>query len=266
MFGNSFYNETTRRYVAIFGTLFNDIQISRKDNDKTEQQRFTVPISYGPSQKFLAKIKQDPKFDSPAIALPRMSFEIVGMAYDSTRKLNTNVGDNTQSAEDAKLFRKQFVPAPYNIEFEMSIMAKYSEDGLKIIEQILPYFKPQWTVSVKLVDDLALHWDIPIELNSINVSEEYEGTFEERRVVMWTLNFTMRGYYLGPSVNKKVIKFANTSVYGSLTANTALEKVTAQPGLTANGEPTTDVLESIDYQSINFDDEWAYIVNIEDAT
>lgn len=266
MFGNSpFYHETTRRYVAVFGTLFNDIKIERRDNNDTLVQTLKVPVNYGPMQKFLARIEGDPELNAPAITLPRMTFEIVGMNYDGERKLSSTMRNSRQSASDSRTFDTQFAPTPYNLDFQLNIMTKYNEDGTKILEQILPFFKPDFTMSVKMVDDLDLYLDVAVILNGVSTEDVYEGSFEERRSLIWTLSFTLKGYYFGPVQQKKVIKFANTQIFTSTTeAVDPTVKITTQPGLTANGDPTTDISQSIEYLNINGDDDWAYIVQIED--
>ena len=209
MYGNHFYNETTRRYVAVFGTMFNDIEISRKTGSTTTQQ-MKVPINYAPMQKILARIDQNLQNNAPAITLPRMSFEMTGMTYAPDRKLTsvtklvTGVSDGTKTS--------MFAPAPYDIEFQLNIMTKYNEDGTKIIEQILPFFKPDCTVSVKLIDELGTYFDIPIVLNSVSQEDTYEGDFESRRALIWTLNFTMKGYFFGPVSTKKQITFVDVDL------------------------------------------------------
>lgn len=263
MFGNSFYNQTTRRYVAIFGTLFNDISIGRSNNSGVETQRFKVPVNYGPMQKFLSKLEQDPELRSQAITLPRISFELTSMQYDGERKL-TNRLLNKKQVVAADRVRTQFTPAPYNLNFQLNIMTKYLEDGTKILEQILPFFKPEFTVTAKMIDDMDLLVDIPIVLNSVSTEDTYEGSYEERRALIWTLDFTLKGYYYGPTSDKKVIKFANTNVYSSMTATQPVERVTVQPGLTANGQPTTSIANTVPYADIKIDDDWAYIVQIVD--
>lgn len=266
MFGNRFYNQTTRRYVSMFGTLFNDIVIYRRDNDDNIQQTIKVPIAYGPMQKFLAKLEQDPNLTAPAMLLPRMSFEIVGMNYDGERKLTSSFRNSVAIPGDNGSYKTALSPTPYNLEFELAIMTKYTEDGTKILEQILPFFKPEFTPSVKLLDDLEYYLDVPVVLNSITTEDTYEGSFEERRALIWTLSFTVKGWYFGPATDKKVIKFSTVNSYGSLTANDAFETVTVRPGLTANGEPTTDINETVPYADINGEDDWDYIVTIIDNT
>lgn len=266
MFGINFYNETTRRYVAVFGTLFNDIVITRKDNSGTTIQSIPVPVNYGPMQKFLAKLEQDPNLSAPAMTLPRITFEIVSMTYDGERKLNNLIRNTVPSSTDNGVYNTQYAPAPYNLEFQLNIMTKYDEDGSKIIEQILPYFKPEFTPTVKLIDDLELYLDIPVILNSISKEDAYENDFLTRRSLIWTLNFTMKGYYFGPVTTRKVIKFANANLYSNTVADTPDEIVRVRPGLTANGQPTSNVSLSVAAAEINFEDDWAYISYIEDYT
>lgn len=262
MFGHAFYHQTTRRYVAIFGTLFNDISISRADSSGNTVQTMKVPLNYGPMDKFLARTQQDEDFTAPAITLPRMSFELMSMNYDGDRKL-TNMTRNIKGITSNDRVRAQYTPAPYNLEFELNIMTKYAEDGPKIIEQILPFFKPEFTVTAKLIDEMDLLTDIPVVLNSVRSEDTYEGSYEERRSLTWTLSFTLKGYYYGPVTEKKVIKFANTNIYSSMTATQPSTNITVQPGLTANGQPTTDITQTIPYADINVDDDWAFIVKVE---
>ena len=271
MFGHNFYHGTLRRYVTIFGTLFNEILISREDNSDATQKTFRVPIAYGPMQKFLARLEAGPKYlAATAISLPRMSFELTNIVYDPERRLSGRIR-NTKPTSNNNILLSQFAPAPYNMDFTLNIMAKYAEDGTKILEQILPFFKPDWTSSVKLVDSLEEYYDIPTILTSITSEEVYEGDFATRRVVMWTLTFTMKGYFFGPVTSKKIIKFANTNFYasprdGDFTTNTSpAERVKIYPGLTEGGEPTTFANNTIDYDNINKDDDWGYIIVIEDV-
>jgi hypothetical protein len=232
MFGTSFYNETTRRYVAVFGTLFNDIQISRKDNSANTIQTMTVPVNYGPMQKFLARLEQDPNLTAPQITLPRISFEMTGLTYDGERNLTVLNRHSKFITSNNASFNTQFTPAPYNITFQLNIMTKFQEDGTKIMEQILPYFKPDFTPTVKLIDDVDMHLDIPIVLDNVTFEDTYEGNFEQRRALVWTLTFTLKGYYFGPVTQKKIIKFVKTNFYQALDADTYVQFVTVQPGLT----------------------------------
>lgn len=266
MLGYHFYNETTRRYVAVFGTVFNDLRITRKDNNSNTVQTMTVPINYGPYQKFLARLEQNPDLRAPQITLPRITFEITNMQYDSTRSLTPATKHARPITSNNASYNTQLTPAPYNITFQLNILTKFQEDGLKIIEQILPFFKPDYAPSVKLIDDMDLSFDIPIILDNISSQDLYDGNFEERRVLTWTLNFTMKAYYFGPVTPKKVIKFVQSNLYADLNANVVAQSITVQPGLTIAGDPTTDINETVPYSDINFDDDWAYIVQIEDFT
>lgn len=266
MLGNpSFYHETTRRYIAMFGTMFNEIEISRGEGGGLQTMK--VPITYAPIQKFMAKILQDPDLDKPsALTMPRMSFELLDITYAGDRKLTSHQFRKTAQGLDDNSFLRQFVPAPYDLTFQLNIVVKYPEDGFKIVEQILPYFKPEWTSSVQLIDQFDILYDIPTILNSVSYEDTYDGDFKDRRAVIWTLSFTIHAWYFGPATTKKIIKFANTSVYSTLSANTPMESVLVQPGLTANGEPTTDINETVPYADINEEDDWAFIVRVEEAT
>jgi hypothetical protein len=259
-FVNHFYNATTRKYVALFGTIFNKIRITRTTNAGVQEQSIIIPIAYGPFQKFLARITQDPNLNNPsAITLPRMSFEITNMVYDGTRKISSKqkIQKNSSEIDNQKSF--VWSAAPYNIDFSLYIMTKYSEDATKIVEQIIPFFRPEWTATVKLIDDLD-PIDIPIILNGITNEELYEGSFEERRSVLWTLNFTMKAWYFGPERQKKIIKFVDVDIWDTLDASKLpIEGVNVYPGLTANGEPTTDPDLTIQYTDIEYDDDWGVI-------
>lgn len=213
MFGNEFYNETIRRYVIVFGTMFNDMVVWRRNNAGSIVKRIKVPIAYGPRAKFLSRIQQDPNLTKPdAISLPRMSFQISGYNYDSTRKLTT-VGQIKAPVANNMVNASIYNPVPWNIDFELSIYVLNAEDGTQLIEQILPYFTPEWTNTIKLVDDLDLRMDVPVVLNTINTEDTYEDAFENRRTIIHTLNFTMKGYVFGPVKNKDIINTANTRTF-----------------------------------------------------
>ena len=265
---NHFYNQLTRKYVALFGTYFNQLKIKRKDNAGDVVQEMIVPISYAPHQKILARLNQDPDFKAQAITLPRMSFEINAMFYDGERKLAPTRRVLQTVANETTGSRNYFwVPAPYNIQFSLNIMASYAEDAVKIVEQIIPVFNPEFTSTVKLIPDLD-PLDIPLVLNDIQNEEIYEGDFLERRAIMWTLNFTMKAWYFGPNKERQVIKFIQTNVASTVPAsdanNTFDSAVVLQPGMTANNEPTTDPDLTIDFNDIDFDDNWATVSFVDD--
>jgi len=231
MYGNHFYNESTRRYVAVFGTLFNDIIIERKDNANTSVSKIKVPVNYAPMQKILAKLDQDPKLNAPAMTLPRMSFEITGMTYSAERKLTSLTKQAKAISTDDKSATALFTPAPYDIEFQLNIMTKYNEDASKILEQIVPFFKPDITVGVKMIDTLANFVDIPVILNSVAMEDTYESDFETRRALIYTLSFTMKAYFFGPTSTKKLIKFIDVDLYPSFTPADGGEQIHITPGV-----------------------------------
>lgn len=236
---NYFYNETTRKYVAVFGTIFNQIRIERAKADGTVVQDLIVPLNYGPQQKFLARLQQDPNLDrKSAISLPRMSFEIMSMAYDPERKIGQTQKIMRTNTEVTGQRGFTYVGAPYNLEFQLSIMTKYSEDAAKILEQIIPFFQPDFTQTVKLIPDID-PIDIPIILNGVTTEEIYEGTFQERRSVLYTLTFTMKGWFYGPQRKASVIKFIDTNFYSNTHPTNApfVEGVDIRPGMDSQGNP-----------------------------
>jgi len=230
MYGTHFYNESTRRYVAVFGTMFNNLQIERKSGS-TSVQKMKVPINYAPMQKILAKLEQDPNLNAPAITLPRMSFEITGMNYSSERKLTSMTKQVKGSPASDGRVSTMFAPAPYDIEFQLNIMTKYNEDGMKILEQILPYFKPDCTVSVKMIDELNTYVDIPVVLSSVSQEDSYEADFQTRRALIWTLNFTMKAFFFGPTTPKKQIKFVDVDLYPSFEDWNGGEQIAVTPAV-----------------------------------
>lgn len=240
---NYFYNETTRKYVAVFGTIFNQLKIARKKNDGTGHQSMIVPLSYAPFQKVLARVNADPDLLNSrrtAVRLPRMSFEITSIAYDPSRKIgSTQKMRKENKAENDSSRSFLYSSVPYNIDFSLYIMTKYAEDASQLMEQILPFFTPDWTVSAKMVPDLD-PIDIPVILNSVTTEDLYEGDFETRQSVLYTLSFTLKGYYFGPEKQKKVIKFIEADFATGTLANTAFEeRLTIRPGLDTEGNPVT---------------------------
>lgn len=245
---NHFYNSTTRKYVALFGTLFNQIKIKRTTSAAgvtPVTQEIIVPLAYAPFQKVLARVNQDPNLLNSrraAIQLPRMSFEITNMFYDSQRKIATTQKLIRNSAENDDDQRGViYSGVPYNLDFSLYIMTKYSEDATKVLEQILPFFTPDWTVSARMLDDID-PIDIPVVLNGVSVEELYEGNFEERQTVLHTLNFTLKGWYFGPEREKKVIKFVEANLSADTATDAAFqESVKVYPGLDSEGNPVTTV-------------------------
>jgi len=204
MFGTYFYHQTSRKMVVAFGTLFNNIEVRRTDSSDAVTEVIKIPLSYGPKDKMLIRISQDPNLNPKvALTVPRMGFELTAMSYDGARKLNT-MGRNVKKGTTG--LKKQFNPVPYNWDFSLYVFVKNAEDGTQILEQILPFFTPDFTVTMTLVSGMTIKMDIPLVLNSVSSEDTYEGDFATRRSIIWTLSFLMKGF-LYPSVtdNAKVI-------------------------------------------------------------
>ena len=228
MFGTYFYNETIRRSVSIFGTLFNNIKVKKTKADGTVLTEQLVPISYGPKQKFLQRLAEEPNLtdgNRTQISLPRMAFQVTGFEYDQARQQNKLIRHAKTTLESNGEDRKfQYNPAPYNLNFTLSVLAKNMSDALQITEQILPYFQPEYTVTMKMIDSMSDVRDVPIILNSVSMDDQFEGTFEERRVIEFNLEFTMKLYFFGPVYTGDVItnvierEYINDSVSGQFTS------------------------------------------------
>ena len=198
-----FYNEIFRKTIISFGTLFNNITV------KQEGSVVKVPLAYGPIQKFLARLEQAPNLNqSVAISLPRMSFEFIGITYDPSRKVTTTQQFTVKDPDDGTETKKVFMPVPYNMQFELAIMCKLNDDALQIVEQILPYFQPQYNLTVQLMETIKEKRDIPIVLENVTMQDDYEGDYTSRRVLMYTMRFTAKTYLFGPvtSATKDIIK------------------------------------------------------------
>jgi len=196
MLGKYYYHQIIRKTIVSFGTLFNEIYIKHKNDDDDIISDMRVPLGYGPTQKFLAKIQQQEQLNKPvAITLPRMSFEMTSIQYDATRKAGVT---QTFKASDGTNLKKVFMPVPYNIGFELNILTKLNDDALQIVEQILPYFQPSFNLTVDLIDSIGEKRDIPIVLDSVSFQDDYEGDFSTRRSLIYTLQFTAKTYLFGP--------------------------------------------------------------------
>jgi hypothetical protein len=196
MLGTYFYHEIIRRTVISFGTLFNNINIRHKNSSDENISEIKVPLAYGPIQKFLARIEQQPELNKPiAMTLPRMAFEMTSIQYDPSRKANIT---QTFKASDGNNFKKVFLPVPYNIGFQLNLISKLQDDALQVIEQILPYFQPAFNLTVNLIDSIGEKRDIPVVLDSVSFTDDYEGDFSTRRILIYTFNFTAKTYLFGP--------------------------------------------------------------------
>ena len=207
MLGQQFYHETIRKVVVAFGSMFNDIHLVRKDNDGNISQSMKVPLAYGPRQKFLARLREDADLTKAvAVTLPRIGFEIAGISYDPIRKLNRVQKFKKVKGAKSSQLDTQYMPVPYNMEFSLYIMAKQSDDALQIVEQILPYFQPDYTVTINDNTDMGIKRDVPVILSSINYEDTYEGDFTSRTTIIYTLTFTAKFYLYGPVTSSKIIK------------------------------------------------------------
>lgn len=269
MFRQTFYFGTIRKYVTLFGTLFDDILIERTNSTGHLTSLIKVPITYAPKDKMLARTLADPDIDRQTAVptLPVMSFEMTGITYDGSRKLNT-IRRTVVSDTDPNKMKYQYAPVAYNIGFRLHIYVKNAEDGTKIIEQILPYFTPDWTTTVQLIPEMEITLEIPVVLDRISQEDSYDGSFKERRAITWTLDFTLKGYMYGPIKKGSIIKFANTVYYapsGTLESGVGTTEPTmygtVQPGLTANGQPTANASQSIDPNLITATSDFGYVTN-----
>lgn len=236
---NVFYHGTIRKTIVAFGRLFSNIYIDRKAGDSvtgTTVQRLHIPLAYAPKEKWIVRLDGDPNLENQTyVSLPRMSFEILSYSYDQSRKLNRMQKITCGDGTDNKTFL--YTPVPYNIEIALYILTKTQEDGLQIIEQILPTFTPEYNLAVKVVPEMNIIQDVPVILGGVSVVDEYDGDFQTRRFVTHTLNFTIK-----------------TNMFGAISSQGIINKVDANIGLneldgaariyTAEGNPTTGNLTS----------------------
>ena len=233
MLGTYYYHEIMRKTIVAFGTLFNQIYIRHDDGDGNLYNELKVPLAYGPSQKFLARIEQQGDLNKPVqITLPRMSFEMNGIQYDSTRK--TGITQTFKAVDkNTSAVKKVFMPVPYNINFELNILSKLNDDALQIVEQILPYFQPSFNVTIDLISSIGEKRDVPIVLDSISFQDDYEGDFSTRRALIYTLRFTAKTYMFGPVADSSegLIKKVQVDYYANTNTQTAKREVryTATP-------------------------------------
>ena len=224
-----FYHEILRRTIVAFGSLFNDIEIRHKDSSNNVKSTIKVPLAYGPTQKFLARLEQSPNLNKPVqITLPRMSFEFVGLQYDSGRKVSTTQTFITTDPNNKTEVKRAYMPIPYNMAFELSIYTKLNDDMLQIIEQILPYFQPSYNLSVDLVESIGEKRDVPIVIENITMQDDYEGDFTTRRSLIYTLRFTAKTYLFGPitSATKDLVKKVSIGYIAGETTKTPTRDIT----------------------------------------
>jgi len=260
-----FYNEILRKTIISFGSLFNGIKIKHTDSNDNVVSVIDVPLAYGPTQKFLARLEQSPDLNKQTqITLPRMSFEFTGLTYDSSRKLTTTQTFVAKDPDSGTETKKAYMPVPYNMQFELSIMSKLNDDVLQIVEQILPYFQPSYNITVDLVSSINEKRDIPIVLENITMQDDYEGNFTTRRVLIYTLRFSAKTYLFGPvhSASKDVIKRMSVSLIAGETNSAPSREIvySATPRAIKNytGIVVTNISKDITIEDI--------LITVNDAT
>jgi len=239
MLDQRFYWGTTRKAIIAFGNMFNNIVIERKNAQGQMVQLIKVPLSYAPKQKFLARIQQRPEIDEPdvQVVLPRMSFEMVQLQYDPNRKISPL--QQSRSVDTSTTANSQYAPTPYNLTMYLYIYARNQDDGLQIIEQILPYFNPDYNLTLKAIPQLNITNDLPILLDTIGFEDDYEGELTNRRMITWTLSFTMKLNYFGPVSKQGIIRKVIANSYNDTELNNLQQKVTVQTN-PANTSPFVD--------------------------
>ena len=267
MLGTYYYHEIIRKTIIAFGTLFNDIHIRHQDNVGNDISDIKVPLAYGPSQKFLARITQQSELNkSIQITLPRMSFEMTSIAYDPTRK--TSLVQTFKTCDDGSKVKKVFMPVPYNIGFELNVLSKLNDDSLQIVEQILPYFQPHFNLTIDLVDSIGEKRDIPIILDAVSYQDDYEGNFDTRRALIHTFKFTAKTYLFGPIADSSdgLIRKVQIDMYTDTNTQTAKREMRYTVTPTALEDKNNDgVINSVDHgllqpgDSFGFDEGWEFL-------
>tara|TARA_Y100000004_G_scaffold186304_1_gene237655 strand:- start:601 stop:1437 length:837 start_codon:yes stop_codon:yes gene_type:complete len=206
-----FYNKAVRYLTVAFGSLFNNIYVQRLNSSGVEVERIRVPLGYGPKQKWIRRLREQNDSNETQISLPRMSFEMSDASYSSERKKNTLVKKIIAGSDNQKR-SYNYTEVPYDFTFNLSILVKFMEDGLQIVEQILPYFTPEFTVTLN-VNDVNQAVDVPIVLNDMSVVEEYEGDFDTRRLISFDMSFTAKSYVFGPTKTSGIIHTVTSNFY-----------------------------------------------------
>ena len=267
MLGNYFYNKCITKTVTAFGTLFNNIQIRHFDENNQPVSILKVPLAYGPMQKFLARLEQNPSGDRKiALTLPRMSFEMTSIDYDPTRKVSAIQTFKSTKIEDGKAMNSIFMPVPYNIGFELNIISKIQDDALQIIEQILPFFQPSFNVTITMISSIGEKKDIPIVLNKVGFRDDYEGDYSSRRTIIYTLNFTAKTYLFNeiPEDNQGLIKKVQVDYSTDAIKNAKREvRYTVTPKALEDYNDD-GVIDSVDDDLIEYGDDFGFNETIED--
>jgi len=268
MFGSQYYHGTIRKYVIAFGNLFNDIYVQRLDSNGTRIQTLAVPLAYGPKEKWLVRLAQDPNLDQDvAITLPRMGFEIQSMAYAPQRKLSSTLKNVKLKTSDLDRVDTQYVPVPYDIIMLLSVFVRNADDGAQIIEQIIPYFRPEFVTNVRLIPEMDVVVDTPVVLQDVAIEDTYEGDFDTRRALIYNLTFSMKAYFYGPVSHSGIIKRAITDIHLDTSADTPVgERITVTPAQYANGaplySPSANASLSVNINTISANSDYGFAVNI----
>lgn len=254
MLRNYFYHEIIKKTVIGFGTLFNEIHIRHSNSSGDGISDIKVPLAYGPMQKFLARLEQQPELNQPVqIVLPRMSFEMTSIRYDSGRKTGITQTFKASDSSDNDKIKKVYMPVPYNIGFELNILTKFNDEVLQIVEQILPFFQPSFTVTVDMTDVINEKKDVPIVLDSVSFRDDYEGDFSTRRLILYTLQFTAKTYMFGPISDStdSLIRKVQVDMYAGTDTTTAKREMryTVQP----------DPVDAAPDDNWSFDEDWQYL-------
>jgi len=271
MFGQTFYNGIMRKYILYFGQMFNDIYINRTDSSNNVIQSAKVPLVYASKEKFLDRVLGDPNLTKPvAVDLPRMYFLMTTVEYDGSRKLNP-INKIYNKEANSSVIQWVWNPVAYNFMFSLGILVKNAEDGTKILEEILPYFTPSFTSTLNIIPSMNIQHDIPVSIQSITYQDLFDGPWTQRKSMMWTINFIMKGYLYGPisesgPIKKLHINFKipSTNTASEGVGNTVTtENIYAQVGLSANGTPAANVATSIPIADITITDDWGAIVGFD---
>tara|TARA_A100001234_G_scaffold119730_1_gene104996 strand:- start:192 stop:1037 length:846 start_codon:yes stop_codon:yes gene_type:complete len=265
MLGNYYYHQIIRKTIIAFGTLFNDIHVRHTDGQGEADSDIKVPLAYGPSQKFLARLEQQADLNKAIqITLPRMSFEMTSINYDPSRK--SSLVQTFKTCDDGSKVKKVFMPVPYNIGFELNLLSKLNDDSLQVLEQILPYFQPHFNLTIDLVDSIGEKRDIPIVLDSVSFQDDYEGNFDTRRALIHTLNFTAKTYLFGAIADSSdgLIRKVQVDMYTDTNTKTAKREVRYKVTPTSKVDRNNDgVIDSVDHALLQPGDDFGFDEGIE---
>lgn len=246
MFGTYFYHQRIRKSVAVFGRIFNDMYVLRQNSAGETISQVKVPLAYAPKQKFLERIRENPSLNndqSVAIKLPRMSFELLGITYDTTRQL-PKINNYSNSGSTINTRNKIYSYVPYTLNFQLSIYTKNQDDALQLVEQILPRFNPTYTLTLTPLNNLNdVKEDVPITINSVNFTDDFEGPLEQRRTIIYTLDFEMKANFYGPIAEQGIVRTSINNLYqigvGLNDSDQLLETLTVTPD-PADASPDSD--------------------------